>query len=68
MLDLIDLQSRTVKGNPYKYSMIVQNVNTGYIFAEPLKTNKTAGEEGTAAAFNKMLADARALSPPQGRS
>ena len=46
------------KGDPaYKHVMVAQNVYTGYIWAQPLASTATTGENGTAATFERMLDD-----------
>ena len=65
-LDLIALEKRTPKTDPYKYIMLAINVYTGYIFAKPLKSTGTAGPEGTAAVFTSILEESAGLNPPQG--
>ena len=65
-LDLIALEKRTPKADPFKYIMLAINVYTGYIFAKPLKSTGTAGPEGTAAVFTSILEESAGLNPPQG--
>ena len=65
-LDLIALEKRTPKADPYKYIMLAINVYTGYIFAKPLKSTGTAGPDGTAAVFTSILEESAGLNPPQG--